>query len=193
MARLKRSVTIDEVMSFCPCLGHGEVAVLFNGKKRMTLAELKLVPVDALSYQSRAWLLLREEFLPVKTLHLLACSFAERALRRERKDGREPDKRSWDAICVKRRWIAGKATDDELAAAESAAESAAWSEAESEAESAAESAAWSAAWCAGWSAAWSAALAAAESAARSAGWSAARDAESRVQYRAILRAIETTT
>ena len=189
MARLKRSVTIDDVMSFCPCLRHGEVAVLFNGKKRMTLAELKLVPVDALSYQSRAWLLLREEFLPVKTLHLLACSFAERALRRERKDGREPDKRSWDAICVKRRWVAGKATDEELAAAGAAAWAAARAAAGAAARDADSAAAWAAAWAAAGAAAWDAAGAAARAAAWGAAWGAAWDAENRWQYHKILRAM----
>ena len=50
-------------------------------------------------------------------LHEFACWCAERALRAERKAGREPNKRSWEAIHVKRRWLKGKASDEELGAA----------------------------------------------------------------------------
>jgi len=52
-----------------------------------------------------------------KVLHEFACWCAERVLRRERKAGREPDDRSWNAIKTKRAWLDGKATDDELNAA----------------------------------------------------------------------------
>jgi hypothetical protein len=116
-----------------------------------------------------------------KALHVFACTVAEKALLAEQKAGREPSKRSWQAIKVKRKWLEGNATNEELSAARSAAESAARSAARSAAESAARSAAWSAAWSAArsaarsaaWGAARSAARSAAESAARSAAWSAA--------------------
>ena len=52
-----------------------------------------------------------------RTLHEFACWCAEQALKVERKAGREPDKRSWEAIRVKCLWLKGKATDKELAAA----------------------------------------------------------------------------
>lgn len=61
-----------------------------------------------------------------KTLHEFACWCAEQALLREREAGREPDKRSWTAIGVKRRWLKGEATDEELHAARAAAWDAAW-------------------------------------------------------------------
>ena len=60
------------------------------------------------------------------TLHEFACWCAETALRRERKAGREPDKRSWNAVRVKRRWLRGDATDDELESARATAWVAAW-------------------------------------------------------------------
>lgn len=62
-----------------------------------------------------------------KVLHEFACWCAERALKKERKAGREPDKRSWNAIKVKRLWLKGKATKEESDAASDAAWSAAWS------------------------------------------------------------------
>ena len=62
-----------------------------------------------------------------KTLRLFALAAAEGALKAERKRGREPDKRSWDAIRVTRNWLMGKASDEERFAAHSAADSAAHS------------------------------------------------------------------
>ncbi len=92
-------------------------------------------------------------------LHLFACDEAERALNARRDAGDEPDPRSCRAIAVKRAWVAGEATDDELAAARAAAWDAAWDAAS-----------------AAWDAARHAARAAA-SAARAAAWDAAWDAQ----------------
>lgn len=62
-----------------------------------------------------------------RVLRLFACDIAEEVLLAERKRGREPHADSWRAIEVARRWVNGKATDEERSAAESAAKSAAWS------------------------------------------------------------------
>ena len=100
-----------------------------------------------------------------RELRLFACDCAERALRREREAGHEPDPRSWNAITVARRFAAGEATAEELAAADAAAR--------------ADAAAWAAAWAAAAAraaadaAAWAAAWAAADAAA--AAWATARD------------------
>jgi len=73
-----------------------------------------------------------------RTLGEWSCDCAERALLREREKGREPDARSWAALEVKRMWLRGEATDEELDAARDAARDAAWA--------AARDAAWDAAW-----------------------------------------------
>jgi hypothetical protein len=78
-------------------------------------------------------------------LRLFAVECAERALTREREQGREPHADSWRACEVARGYAMSEATADEMSAAESAARSAARSAAESAAWSAARSAAWSAA------------------------------------------------
>ena len=78
-------------------------------------------------------------------LHEFACWCAEQALKAERKAGRESDKRSWEAIRVKRRWLKGEATDKELAAAGAAAGDAARDAAGAAAGAAAGDAAWAAA------------------------------------------------
>ena len=59
-------------------------------------------------------------------LHEFACWCAEQALLRERAAGREPDRRSWNAIEAKRKWSRGEVTDEELAAAYAAAADAAY-------------------------------------------------------------------
>jgi hypothetical protein len=102
-----------------------------------------------------------------KELRLFACDCAERALKAERKAGREPDERSWCAIIVSRRYANGEATLEELSAADSAAYFAAYS--------AAYFAAYRAAYSAADSAADSAAYSAADSAAYFAAYSAERE------------------
>jgi hypothetical protein len=108
-----------------------------------------------------------------KQLRVFACDCAERALTRERAAGREPDRRSWEAVVVARRHLAGEATDAELDAARAAARDAARDAAWDAARAAARDAAWDAARAAAWAAAWDAARAAAWAAA----WAAARDDE----------------
>ena len=60
-----------------------------------------------------------------KELRLFAADCAERALLRERKDGSEPDPRSWAAVAVARRYSNGEATQKELARSSLAASNAA--------------------------------------------------------------------
>jgi len=109
------------------------------------------------------------------TLHEFACWCAETALRRERKAGHEPDKRSWNAIHVKRRWLRGDATDDELESARATAWVAAW---ESVAAARAAGAAARAAGAASWESAVESARVSARVAAGEA-WEEARAAQNR--------------
>jgi hypothetical protein len=107
-----------------------------------------------------------------RVLHLFACECAERAL----KVAGATDERSWNAVAVKRLWLDGKATNEEMAAAWDAA----WDAAQDATWDAARDAAWDAAWDAARDAAWAAARAAARdaawAAARAAAWDAARAA-----------------
>jgi len=99
-----------------------------------------------------------------KELRLFGCDCAERALKRERKAGREPDERSWKAIIVSRLYANGEANLQELDAARAAAWDAARAAAWDAARAAARDAAWDAARDAAWEAAWEAARAAAREA-----------------------------
>ncbi len=104
-----------------------------------------------------------------RTLHEFAIWCAEWEIENNRKIGINPYADSLKALQVKRLWLDGKATDEELAAAWAAA---AWAAA---AWAAARAAAWDAARAAAWAAARAAARAAAWDAARAAAWDAAWD------------------
>ena len=119
-------------------------------------------------------------------LQEFACLCAERALKAAKVD----DPRSWRAIEVKRLWLAGKATDAELAAARDAARDAARAAAWDAARDAARAAAWDAARGAAWAAVWAAVWAAAWDAARGAARDAARDAEIKWQRATLAKLIK---
>ena len=157
------TVTTKMVMKWGPCADYTQAKIsklIGKGKTPLKICDNTVIPAaDTL------WVLLHEEIIPAKELHELACKFAERALKRERKTGREPAKASWDAIKAKRLWLKGKITNEELDAAGDAVGDAA--------SAAAGDAAWAAAWAAAGDAAWAAALAAA----RTAAWAAEQKAQ----------------
>jgi len=117
---MKKQITVKMVMAWNPCDRYTEDVVrgLFGKRKYLTVRDVLAldIPVD-----DRFWVVLREELLSAKIMRLFACDCAERALERERTAGREPDKRSWDAVVVARRYANGKATIAELDAARAAA------------------------------------------------------------------------
>jgi hypothetical protein len=111
------------VMDWCPCIAYPEAKVkkiIGRGKTPQEIAELRIPAID------KAWCLLHPGILSDDQMHELACRFAEDALKRERKAGREPDPRSWAAIDAKRKWLRKAITDNDLAAARAAACAAAW-------------------------------------------------------------------
>ena len=114
-------VTFDDFLGFNPCWLHNE-----RGRRRLryyarklggSADALEILALRRIPAEHRLWAVLREEFIPAPMLHACACRCAEDALSRID----NPDPRSINAIVVKRRWIAGEATDEELAAAEDAA------------------------------------------------------------------------
>ena len=114
-------VTFSEFLKFEPCWQDDE-----RGRRRLryyahklggSADALEILALRRIPAEDRLWAVLREEFIPDRILHEFACRCAEDALSRID----NPDPRSINAIVVKRRWIAGEATDEELAAAEAAA------------------------------------------------------------------------
>ena len=98
------------------------VTSLFAGRARVTALDVCAMDIPT---EHILWTVLREDLIEGRVLHLFACWCAEQALQADREVGREPDPASWAAIEVKRRWVDGAASDEELATARSAAVAAA--------------------------------------------------------------------
>ena len=126
-------VTLDDFLKFEPCWlddEKGRRRLRYYARKLGGSADaLEILALRMIPAEDRLCAVLREEFIPAPILHECACRCAEDAL--SRMDN--PDPRSINAIVVKRRWIAGEATDEELAAAEADAEAAARVAAEADA------------------------------------------------------------
>ena len=162
-----KTVTVSQFLGFSPCYSEEKIRELAGGKTEFTA--LDVLDMTKVPAEDRLWAVLREEFIDAHVLHEFSCRCAEQALALVD----NPDPRSIEAIRVKRAWLKGEATDEELSAAWAAASSAA------------RDAAWDAARAAAWSAAWDAAWSAARAEARDAASSAAR-AEARAAQIAVL-------
>ena len=117
--QMKR-VSIDTVLSWHPCEGYTrrKVTKLFAGRKTVSalnVLDMKIPDTD------KCWAAVRPELLTDSQLHEVGLRYAERLLTAERGAGREPDPRSWAVLEVKRRWLKGEATDEELRKAARAA------------------------------------------------------------------------
>lgn len=112
-------VTVDQIMERHPCYTRARVVELWAGREALTALDVLDLDISA---DHRLWAVLHVQFLPERILHEFACDQAEKALSLTD----NPDPRSVAAIEVKRRWIRGEATDDELDTARDAAWDAAW-------------------------------------------------------------------
>ena len=183
MAKKKlRGVTVTDILSWRPCCEYTEryIRKLFAKRKKLNAADILKLRIP---FEDRLWVICREGMVPDDIFHLWACWCAERALKRERKAGREPDKRSWAVIEAKRQWMRGEISDEDLAVARDAASDASIAaRAASIAARAASIAASTAARDAASTAAWDAASIAASTAA----W----DAEEKAQRRKLIKMLE---
>lgn len=146
-----KTITYEQFLEFDPCyLYDPEKKALMESiaQRREHWSAMDILELDEIPAEDRLWAVLWEALIDAPLLHEFACRCAERALRRVE----NPDPRSMRAIEVKRAWIRGEATDDELEAARAAAQDAAraarhatWAAAEAAALDSAEAAAWAAA------------------------------------------------
>ncbi len=115
-----KRVTVDQVMTWDPCPRYprSRIKDLFAGRESLSAGDILRLDIHP---KDRLWAVMREDMMPAGEIHNLACWFAEQCLLREREAGREPDAYSWAAIEVKRRWVQGRAADEELEAANMAA------------------------------------------------------------------------
>lgn len=167
-----RTVTVYQFFTFNPYLGEEQVRAFARGKQEWTA--LDVLRLEDVSAEDKLRAVLREEFIDTPVLHEFACRCAENAL----KMADNPDPRSVEAVTVKRRWLRGEATDEELAAAGAAA----WNTAAAMAADAARDATWDATWAAAMVAAWDAA--------RAAIWAATWTRDADAQVRMLIEMLE---
>ena len=162
-----KTVTYEEFLKFGPCWldeeGGAERIKAYFDRFGGKMSALDILTLDDVSAEDKLWSVLREEFIPAPILHEFACVCAEYALTLID----NPDPSSIKAVEVKRAWMRGEASDEELDAARDAAKAAAWAAAGDAAR-----AAWAAAWAAARDAAWAARDAAWDYAAKAAAWDA---------------------
>ena len=165
-----KTITYEQFLEFDPCyLYDPEKKALMESiaQRQEHWSAMDILEMENIPAADRLWAVLREELIDAPILHEFACRCAERALSRIE----NPDPRSLRAIEVKRAWLRGEATDEELAAARYAALDSA------------EAAALDSAEAAAWAAARYAAREAAQAAARRAVLAAAKDAENQWQIK----------
>ena len=101
-----KTITLDLIRSFGPCYDPSKYVSNPNWKGDV----IKVLNNPNVPAADKIWLVVRPEFMSDKLLHIFACEVAEQAL----KQHNIKNKRSWKAIQVKRLWLEGKATDQEL-------------------------------------------------------------------------------
>ena len=172
-----KTVTLEKFLTFEPCWLEeegGEERLREIGLRKNEWTALDVLALEEEIADDRLWAVLREDFLSKNTLYEFALLCAEHALT----IAKVTDKRCWNAIKVKRAWMRGEASDDELDTAWAAA----WSAARSSARSAVRDVAWVAVWAAARDAALNATLNAAWVTALDAAWVAARKVKGRKGY-----------
>ena len=95
---IMKPVTWDDVIQWKPCCSEEELAELQERHPGPMDAHGILGLRGEIPDADLIWLLCHEELLPATTVRLFAADCAERALVRQRKAGREPDQRSWEAV-----------------------------------------------------------------------------------------------
>jgi hypothetical protein len=119
VARVK-TVTLNQIIKFSLCYPKAKIRQLAGGKAKWTALEIlarKDIPA-----KDRLYLVLREKFIDASLLHEFGCRCAEDVLCLIDDPARKAIAKT--AISTKRRWVAGKATDKELATAWEAADAA---------------------------------------------------------------------
>ena len=118
-----KTITYEQFLEFEPCyLDDPKKKALMDSiaARRERWSALDILALDEIPPADRLWAILREELIDAPILHEFACRCAERAL----SCVENPNPHSVRAIEVKRAWLRGKATDEELAAARRAARAA---------------------------------------------------------------------
>jgi hypothetical protein len=116
-----KTITVEQFLSFKLCEDYPEKRIREIAGDKKEWSAIDILAREDVPAEDRLWVVLREELIDGPILHEFMCRIAERHLARVE----TPDPRSAEGLVVKRRWMRGEATDDELVAANEAA-TAAW-------------------------------------------------------------------
>ena len=103
-----RGYTIEEAWPMFAYYSKRQLEKLYAGRETLTALDFLELP---LPYEDKLFILLRPEVIPERENELLACAFAERVAHFA------GSPKACELLRVKRLWIDGKATDEELAMA----------------------------------------------------------------------------
>ena len=125
---MKKKFSVQDILDFNPCSDYTEekLTELFKSvgcKKYVTVDKLFKANIP---HQDFFWLILRTDFIPEKQLHEIAIWCFERIAQPIWEKYYPNDNRPQEAIKIKKLWLKGKATIEELIAARAAARDAAW-------------------------------------------------------------------
>ena len=118
------TITVDGIMNLGLCDGYTrermeELRKTQCGRRKNIT--MKDILTSAVPPEDRLWLVLRNEFLTDKELHEIAIWCWEKIARPIWEKHYPGDKRPHKAVRIKKLWLKGNATDDELGAARAAA------------------------------------------------------------------------
>ena len=121
---IMKSMTVDGIMNLGPCDGYTrermeELRKTQCGRRKNITMQDILTSAEPPEY--RLWLVLRNEFLTDKELQEIAIWCWEKIARPIWEQHYPDDKRPHKAVRIKKLWLKGNATDDELGAARAAA------------------------------------------------------------------------
>jgi hypothetical protein len=106
-----KTVTVEEFLKFDPCYSGEEIRKIAGDKREWTA--LDVLALEDVPPKDRLWAVLREEFIPARTLHEFACAVAEEALA----GVEHPDPRASAGPAAKRKGLHGEISDAELRSA----------------------------------------------------------------------------
>jgi transcriptional regulator with XRE-family HTH domain len=116
-----KTITVEDFLRFdCGKYPEARIRAIAKHKKKWSALDILALEKDFPS-DELLWVVLREKLLDDRTLHEFGIRRAERQLARIE----TPDPRSVAGLEVKRRWMRGEATDEEMDAAHEAARAAA--------------------------------------------------------------------
>ena len=114
-----KTITVDQLLEWEPCWSESKIRKLAGDN--INWSALDILALEKVSVDRKLRVVLREELIDAPVLHEYGCLCAESVLHLTHDKAREVCR---NAIDTKRRWLRGDATDEELAAAQSAAGSA---------------------------------------------------------------------